>query len=49
MSAGTATISAGSTSTNLAIAVTNDTIVESQEELRLNSQILRMQYSVDLL
>uniref|UniRef100_UPI0040486CD1 Ig-like domain-containing protein n=1 Tax=Flavobacterium sp. TaxID=239 RepID=UPI0040486CD1 len=36
LSAGTATIPAGSTSTTLAIAVTNDTAVESQEELRLS-------------
>ena len=36
LSAGTVTIPAGSTSTTLAIAVTNDTVVESQEELRLS-------------
>lgn len=36
LSAGTVTIPAGSTSTTLAIAVINDTAVESQEELRLS-------------
>ena len=36
LSAGTVTIPAGSTSIALAVAVTNDTAVESQEELRLS-------------
>ncbi len=36
LSAGTVTIPAGSTSTTLAVAVTNDTAVESQEEIRLS-------------
>ena len=36
LSAGTVTIPAGATSTTLAVAVTNDTAVESQEELRLS-------------
>jgi Ca2+-binding RTX toxin-like protein len=36
LSAGTVTIPGGSTSTTLAVAVTNDTVVESQEEIRLS-------------
>ena len=36
LSAGTVTIPAGSTSATLAIAVTNDSVVEPQEELRLS-------------
>ena len=36
LSAGTVTIPAGSMSTTLAIAVTNDTAVEAQEEIRLS-------------
>ena len=36
LSAGTVTIPAGSTSATLAVAVTNDTAVESQEEIRLS-------------
>ncbi len=35
LSNGTVTIASGSTSTNLSIAVTNDSVVESQEELKL--------------